>query len=88
MSTAPFVYARIMGTPGVRRPLGYSDDALSVYGRQRARSRASGASPMASSTCSRAHLAGERPRDVYLYVISGHKVRIPRRRTALIRHLG
>ncbi len=84
--TAPFVYARIMGTQA-SEPLGYSDDALRLWA-ARARSWASGASPDGLEYVQPRPAAGERPRDVYLYVISGHKVRNPAAATALIRHLG
>ena len=61
--TAPFVYARIMGTES-KHPLGYGKSALDQWTRQ-AKSWAS-------------------ERDVFLYVISGHKVANPAAAQALI----
>ena len=56
-ATAPFIYARIMGTQPTEA-CGYSDAALDLWA-ARVRSWASG------------------PRDVYVYVIGGHKARNP-----------
>jgi uncharacterized protein YecE (DUF72 family) len=83
--TAPFVYARIMGTSEAE-PTGYSDDALDVWV-DRARVWASGKSPEGMETVSapRADKAG---RDVFLYVISGFKVRNPAAAMAMIERLG
>ncbi|MDE1146539.1 MAG: DUF72 domain-containing protein [Azospirillaceae bacterium] len=66
--TAPFVYARIMGTTEGHGK-GYSDAALDAWA-DKAKAWAAGG------------------RDVYLYVISGHKVRNPAAAMALIERLG
>lgn len=82
--TAPFVYARIMGTVE-SEALGYSDAALDAWA-QRARVWSSGTMPDDLET-----VAGESmkpsPTDVYLYVISGFKVRNPIAAMALIERL-
>jgi uncharacterized protein YecE (DUF72 family) len=79
--TAPFVYARIMGTQPTQ-PLGYPKTALDLWAR-RARAWAAGGAPEALET-----VAGQKaervPRDVYLYVISGHKAANPAAAQALI----
>ncbi|WP_343613714.1 DUF72 domain-containing protein [Novosphingobium sp.] len=79
--TAPFVYARIMGTVE-EEPLGYSAQALDQWA-QRARDWAAGHAPD-GLTLAEPHRAAATPRDVYLYVISGHKVRNPQAAMALI----
>jgi uncharacterized protein YecE (DUF72 family) len=72
--TAPFIYARIMGTQQ-RAKLGYSEAALDLWA-ARAKSWASGRAVEGLQ-----HVVSEgaddKPRDVYLYVISGHKVSNP-----------
>jgi uncharacterized protein YecE (DUF72 family) len=82
--TAPFVYARIMGTTETE-PAGYSSSALDLW-IQRARAWASGKSPdrlqMVGSTS-----AGRGARDVFLYVISGFKARNPAAAMAMIERL-
>jgi uncharacterized protein YecE (DUF72 family) len=82
--TAPFVYARIMGTTP-KEQLGYSDAALSRWA-ARAKAWASGAAP-AGLDFLEPQRAGGGPRDVYLYVIGGAKARNPAAATALIRRL-
>jgi uncharacterized protein YecE (DUF72 family) len=82
--TAPFVYARIMGTSEVE-PAGYPDDALDLW-TQRARLWASGKSPDGLETVG-APLADKVDRDVFLYVISGFKVRNPAAAMAMIERL-
>jgi uncharacterized protein YecE (DUF72 family) len=82
--TAPFFYARIMGTQE-DHPLGYADEALDLWC-ERARLWASGKAPADLAT------VGDKPaakasRDVFLYVISGHKVRNPAAAMALIERL-
>jgi uncharacterized protein YecE (DUF72 family) len=84
-STAPFVYARIMGTVA-GEPLGYPKKALDAWAR-RARAWASGQAPGGLETVAKAKADGK-PRDVYLYVISGHKERNPAAAQALIARLG
>jgi uncharacterized protein YecE (DUF72 family) len=83
--TAPFVYARIMGTQDTAE-LGYSDAALDLWA-ARARAWASGAA-VDGLDCVEPRSADGRARDVYIYVISGHKVRNPAAATALLRRLG
>jgi uncharacterized protein YecE (DUF72 family) len=82
--TAPFVYARIMGTQPEKK-LGYSDAALSRWA-ARARAWASGAAPVGLDFVEPQGAKGE-PRDVFLYVIGGAKARNPAAATSLIRHL-
>jgi len=84
-ATAPFVYARIMGTQQTAE-MGYSDSALDVWA-ARVRSWASGAT-VDGLDCVEPRSADGKARDVYLYVISGHKVRNPAAAMALIRRLG
>jgi uncharacterized protein YecE (DUF72 family) len=67
--TAPFAYARIMGTREGEK-LGYSRKALDSWA-ERMKSWA----------------AGKKGRDVFLYVISGHKVANPAAAQALIERL-
>jgi len=83
--TAPFVYARIMGTQGTAE-LGYSDAALDLWA-ARARAWACGAA-VDGLDCVEPRSADGKARDVYIYVISGHKVRNPAAATALLRRLG
>jgi uncharacterized protein YecE (DUF72 family) len=79
--TAPFVYARIMGTDEAEAN-GYADPALDQWSK-RARAWAAGKPAEGLET-----VAGGKPdkmaRDVYLYVISGAKVRNPAAAMALI----
>lgn len=79
--TAPFVYARVMGTTeGEDR--GYPDAALDLWAK-RAAAWAAGETPDGLDYVDRD--AVERvKRDVYLYVISGHKVANPAAAMALI----
>jgi uncharacterized protein YecE (DUF72 family) len=83
--TAPFVYARIMGTQETAA-LGYSDVALDLWA-ARARAWASGAAVDGLDYVEPQHAEGK-GRDVYLYVISGHKVRNPAAAMSLLRRLG
>jgi uncharacterized protein YecE (DUF72 family) len=84
-ATAPFVYARIMGTQETEE-LGYSDAALDLWA-ARARAWASGAAADGLD-CVEPRQADGNARDVYIYVISGHKVRNPAAAMALLRRLG
>ena len=79
--TAPFVYVRIMGTQP-DQPLGYSAVALDLWA-QRARSWAAGDAPESLAVIS-SQKAERVVRDVFLYVISGHKVSNPAAAQALI----
>lgn len=83
--TAPFVYARIMETAS-GEPQGYSTSALDLWA-DRARTWAAGGAPEGLNYIA-APQAGDRPRDVYLYVISGHKEHNPAAAMALIERLG
>ncbi|PTM40526.1 DUF72 domain-containing protein [Bosea sp. 124] len=82
--TAPFVYARIMGTKEAE-PNGYSDADLERWV-ERARVWAKGAVPEGLETVGAA-LPKTGPRDVFLYVISGDKVRNPAAAMALTQRL-
>jgi uncharacterized protein YecE (DUF72 family) len=83
-ATAPFVYARIMGTQS-KHELGYSDTALNLWA-ARARAWASGAAPDGLDYVEPPR-ASDQSRDVYLYMISGEKVRNPAAAKALIQRL-
>ncbi|MGC7406092.1 DUF72 domain-containing protein [Pandoraea pneumonica] len=82
--TAPFVYARIMGTEE-RYKLGYAPKAMTTW-IERAKTFANGGMPADLDTVS-----GTPPkvkgRDVYLYVISGFKERNPAAAMAMIERL-
>ena len=80
-ATAPFVYARIMGTKS-KESLGYSAASLDAWA-ARARSWASGSPPRDLPAVS-PQKASNVKRDVFLYVISGHKVANPAAAQALI----
>src|SRR5690606_7998429 len=89
--TAPFIYARIMGTQENERD-GYSAIDLDRWA-MRLKAWASGAKPegldvvdSAAASASRGGSAAA-PRDVYLYVISGHKAHNPAAAMALIERL-
>jgi uncharacterized protein YecE (DUF72 family) len=84
-ATAPFVYARIMGTMETEE-LGYSEAALDLWA-ARAKAWASGAAADGLDRVEPQSTDGK-ARDVYIYVISGHKVRNPAAAMALIRRLG
>jgi uncharacterized protein YecE (DUF72 family) len=82
--TAPFVYARIMGTQS-NEALGYSAAALDLWAK-RATRWAGGGIP--DDLEAAAPQKGARvDRDVYLYVISGHKVANPAAAQALIERI-
>lgn len=83
--TAPFVYVRIMGTSEAE-PCGYSGDALDLWAR-RARAWSAGLVPdgLQSVGPQQADHVG---RDVFLYVISGDKVRNPAAAMALMERVG
>lgn len=82
--TAPFVYARIMGTRD-GEPEGYAPDEIGRWA-DRARSWAGGRPPEGLAPVAPQPAAG--PRDVYLYVISGHKVHNPAAAMSLIERVG
>ena len=82
--TAPFVYARLMGSSEAE-PTGYSAAALDRWA-ERARLFAAGGAP--DDLASVGALAHEpAPRDVFLYVISGFKPRNPAAAMALLERL-
>ena len=83
--TAPFVYARIMGTREDAGPDGYDDASLDLWA-DRARTWASGGAPEGLDYVEKP--ATGAPRDVFLYVISGHKVSNPAAAMALIGRTG
>lgn len=81
--TAPFVYVRIMGTKE-SEPAGYAARELDRWA-ARAKTWASGAMPEGLDVVVSADVSDEStPRDVYLYVIAGHKERNPAAAMALI----
>jgi uncharacterized protein YecE (DUF72 family) len=83
-ATAPFVYVRIMGTKETAE-LGYPDAALDLWA-GRAQAWASGAVVDGLDRVEPRSADGKR-RDVYIYVISGHKVRNPAAAMALRRRV-
>jgi uncharacterized protein YecE (DUF72 family) len=90
--TAPFVYARIMGT-SEKEAKGYSAKALNAWA-DRARQLAAGTTPDDLETCGEPlaktatkATAKAAARDVYLYVISGFKERNPAAAMALLQKL-
>jgi uncharacterized protein YecE (DUF72 family) len=82
--TAPFVYARIMGTSATEAQ-GYSDAQL-VRWTARARAWASGSVPDDLEYVGK-RTDNDEPRDVFLYVISGHKVLNPAAAMSLLKRL-
>ena len=83
--TAPFVYARIMGTQEGEPP-GYGKKALDAWA-ARAKDWAAGKTPKGLDVVS-ADKGDGTPRDVFLYVISGHKPHNPAAAKALIERAG
>jgi uncharacterized protein YecE (DUF72 family) len=83
--TAPFVYARIMGTTETEEH-GYSAAALDQWA-SRAKTWAAGGSPQDLATLAPAPKS-DTGREVFLYVISGHKERNPAAAMALIERVG
>lgn len=84
-ATAPFVYARIMGTKEAE-PQGYSAKELDAWAK-RAKSWAEGRAPEDLEAVA-ATAEAKAGRDVFLYVISGDKVRNPAAAMALIERVG
>ena len=84
--TAPFVYARIMGTTE-NEERGYADAALDQWA-ARAKTWAAGGSPEDLTTVAPALKSDGAGREVFLYVISGHKQRNPAAAMALIERVG
>lgn len=83
--TAPFVYARIMGTRESEEK-GYPDEVLDLWA-ERARLWNAGGIPEGLEVAAPQQADGA-ARDVYLYLISGHKVHNPAAAMALIERLG
>lgn len=83
-ATADFAYVRIMGTTE-DEPLGYGKAELDGWA-ARARALAAGKAPAGLKPL--AGKADGTARDVFLYVISGHKVANPAAAGALIERLG
>ena len=82
--TAPFVYARIMGTKATEAS-GYSAAALERWA-ARAHAWASGSTPEDLQYAAE-RTRSDQPRDVFLYVISGYKVHNPAAAMSLIKQL-
>jgi uncharacterized protein YecE (DUF72 family) len=83
-STASFAYLRIMGTSETRRE-GYTPAALTRWS-QRAKAIAAG-NPPPGLALVKERAEKLRPRDVFLYVISGAKRRNPAAASALLERL-
>jgi uncharacterized protein YecE (DUF72 family) len=83
--TAPFVYARIMGTKE-SEPTGYAPAELDRWA-EAAAAWSGGTVPDGLETAG-APPAERAPRDVFLYVISGFKERNPQAAMALIERVG
>ena len=83
--TAPFIYARIMGTQE-SEPAGYAEKAVAAWA-ERTRIWASGHTPDDLETVAPAPAVTPVPRDVFLYVISGCKPRNPAAAMAIIDRL-
>jgi len=82
--TADFIYARILGTVE-DEPLGYSPAALDKWA-EAAKVWAAGGRPDGLDYVGKGD-GTKGPRDVFLYVISGHKARNPQAAMALIDRL-
>jgi uncharacterized protein YecE (DUF72 family) len=80
--TAPFVYARIMGTTAEAKA-GYAPKALDAWA-ERARLWAAGKAPKDLQAAAGTGAPAAKSRPVFLYVISGHKVLNPAAAQALI----
>jgi uncharacterized protein YecE (DUF72 family) len=78
--TAPFVYARLMGTKP-KEAVGYSKPALKAWA-WRARDWAAGSAPRDLTLLDKPMAA--KKRDVFLFVISGAKEKNPAAAMALI----
>lgn len=83
-TTAPFVYVRLMGTQD-GEALGYPAATLKLWS-QRAKDWAKGATPDGLDQLAPA-MPGTGRRDVYLYVIGGHKVSNPAAAMSLIKYI-
>jgi uncharacterized protein YecE (DUF72 family) len=83
--TASFVYARLMGARETQQ-LGYPSTVLDLWA-ARAKTWASGGLAEGLEHAEQGGLSGN-PRDVYVYVIGGDKVRNPAAAVALIKRIG
>ncbi|WP_277187217.1 DUF72 domain-containing protein [Caballeronia sp. BR00000012568055] len=83
--TAPFVYARIMGTTEKQKN-GYAKAALDRWA-ERAKEWAAGGAPADLQTVSETAAAKAKSRDVFIYVISGFKERNPAAAMEIIKRL-
>ena len=83
--TAPFIYARIMGTRAAEEQ-GYSKSELDTWAK-RLKSWAKGTEPRGLQTVAPPQ-KNDLARDVYLYVISGEKALNPAAAKALIERVG
>ena len=83
-ATASFIYARIMGTKESEK-FGYSKESLDLWA-GRARAWATGAASIGLDRVE-PRAADGHARDVYLYVISGDKVRNPAAATSLLQRI-
>jgi uncharacterized protein YecE (DUF72 family) len=82
--TSSFIYARLMGTTDAE-PFGYSEADLDLWA---ARTKAwSSGRTVEGLDIVDPNSATEEPRDVYVYVIGGHKVKNPAAAMALIERL-
>jgi uncharacterized protein YecE (DUF72 family) len=84
--TAPFVYARIMGTTD-KAKAGYAPKALDGWA-ERAKAWAGGKAPDDLETVGKGKAPAAKHRPVFLYVISGHKELNPAAAKALIERIG
>jgi uncharacterized protein YecE (DUF72 family) len=82
--TAPFIYARLMGTQS-HEPLGYGEAELDKWA-QRARSWSEGATEVGLAS-PLAEPAARVAREVFLYFINGHKLANPQAAQALMQRL-
>src|SRR5690606_22457096 len=83
--TAPFVYARIMGTRDAAET-GYTPAELDLWA-DHARAWSDGKAPAGLRTVGPTK-DDHKARDVYLYVISGYKPRNPAAALALVERIG
>ena len=84
--TAPFVYARLQDQRA-EEPAGYSPAALDRWA-ETARKWAAGEAPPGFRYISAADEHPATPRDVFVFMINGAKVRAPAAAQALISRLG
>jgi uncharacterized protein YecE (DUF72 family) len=83
--TADFVYMRLQGT-AEKEPMGYPADALDAW-TKRAQAWAEGGTP-GGVTPVVGGAPPKQPRDVFVYMIAGAKVRAPAAALAMLERLG